>query len=111
MSIDSLALGQESDKTTIDKTHDLCDAATMQTFSATEVKQGFGAALDTAQREPVLIRKQDRDVAVLMSIHEYNKLRGQRWKAFDCTSRRIASKAKAQGLTDRKLAALLADES
>ena len=39
----------------------------MKTVSATDAKQRLAALLDAAQREPVLIRRQNRDVAVIMS--------------------------------------------
>jgi hypothetical protein len=60
----------------MDKSPILCDYPFMEILSATEVKQNFGAALDLAQREPVHIRKQNREVAVLLSPEEYLKLRG-----------------------------------
>jgi len=83
----------------------------MQAWSATDVKQGFGAALDAAQRAPVLIRKQNRDVAVLLSVAEYEKLRGLRLDAFDRLCDAIAAKAERRGVTDAKLAELLDDVS
>lgn len=46
----------------------------MQLVSATEAKQSFAAVIDKAQREPVVIRKQNRDVAVIMSIEDYNRI-------------------------------------
>ncbi len=64
----------------------------MRTLSSTEVKQSFGAALDAAQREPVFIQKQNRDVAVLMSVQEYEKLRGLRFEAFDRTVKKEESR-------------------
>jgi PHD/YefM family antitoxin component YafN of YafNO toxin-antitoxin module len=39
----------------------------MQCVSASEAKQRLAAILDTAQREPVMIRRQKRDVAVVLS--------------------------------------------
>jgi prevent-host-death family protein len=46
----------------------------MQIVSATEAKQSFGAVIDKAQREPVMLRKQNRDVAVIMSIEDYQRI-------------------------------------
>ena len=43
----------------------------MRSVSATEAKQRLAALLDAAQREPVVIRRQNRDVAVIMSAEEY----------------------------------------
>lgn len=45
----------------------------MKTVSATDAKQRLAALLDAAQREPVLIRRQNRDVAVIMSAEEYQR--------------------------------------
>ena len=83
----------------------------MQIISATDAKQSFGAALNTAQREPVLIRKQNQDVAVLMSVHEYEKLRGIRTKLFEALAATIAAKAAARGLTDADFEQLMSDVS
>lgn len=81
----------------------------MRVLSATEAKQSFGAALDAAQREPVLIRKQNRDVAVILSADEYAKLRGQRIAAFEAVCDAVAAKAANQGLTERGFADLMRD--
>ena len=81
----------------------------MRTISATEAKQAFGAALDAAQREPVVIRKQNRDVAVLLSAEEYEKLRGLRIAAFDALCDEIAAKAADRGLTEEAFNALMRD--
>jgi prevent-host-death family protein len=85
--------------------------AGMQTLSATDIKQGFGAALDAAQREPIFIRKQNRDVAVLMSVQEFERLRGLRMSVFDHLADAVAAKAAARGMTDEILAQLMADVS
>ncbi len=46
----------------------------MQTVSATHAKQNFAAILDLSQREPVMIQRHERDIAVLMSAVEYDKI-------------------------------------
>ena len=43
----------------------------MKTFNATQAKNQFGQLLDDAQAEPVIIQKNGRDVAVLVSMSEY----------------------------------------
>jgi len=45
----------------------------MSTVSATHAKQNFAAILDAAQREPVRIRRHEREVAVLVSVEEYER--------------------------------------
>jgi prevent-host-death family protein len=79
----------------------------MRYISATEAKQNFAAALDAAQRGPVVIRRQSRDQAVLISPQEYDRLRGVAVADFESFCNQVAEKAVARGLTERKLAALL----
>jgi prevent-host-death family protein len=46
----------------------------MSTITATDAKNRFGQVLETAQREPVHIQKNGRDVGVLISPEEYRRL-------------------------------------
>lgn len=46
----------------------------MQTVSATYAKQNFAAILDLSQREPVMIQRHKRDIAVMMSAVEYDRI-------------------------------------
>jgi antitoxin Phd len=46
----------------------------MQTISATQAKQNFADLLDRVQREPWLIQRHDRDVAVLISARDFESL-------------------------------------
>ena len=46
----------------------------MTSFAAKAAKDNFGLLLDTAQREPVIIEKNKRKVAVVLSLVEYNRL-------------------------------------
>ena len=79
----------------------------MQTVSATDAKQRLAALLDAAQREPVLIRRQNRDVAVIMSAEEYERIRGWNVAELQRFSDRVGAHAKARGLTAAKLKKLL----
>lgn len=53
----------------IDKMDISNEADSMQTISATEAKQKFAALLDLSQREPVMIQRHERSVAILISPH------------------------------------------
>ena len=46
----------------------------MKTMSATTASKEFGRYLDMAQREPVLITKKNRPVAITMSIQDAEEL-------------------------------------
>jgi antitoxin Phd len=78
-------------------------------IAATEAKNRLGKILDDAQREPVIIQRQDRDVAVLISMAEFERIRSSNVAAFIEARKALAAEAKANGLTSKKLAALLAD--
>ncbi len=81
----------------------------MRFVSATEAKQRLAALLDAAQREPVMIRRQKRDVAVLMSPREYDRLRGLNIDEFERFCDRIGAQAAAHGLTESTLDAFMSD--
>jgi hypothetical protein len=57
-----------------------------------------------------VIRRQKRDVAVVMSPQQYDRLRGLNIAELDRLARRVSARAKRRGLTEEKLEKLLADE-
>jgi prevent-host-death family protein len=81
----------------------------MRSVSATEAKQRLAALLDAAQREPVVIRRQNRDVAVIMSAQEYERIRDLNAAEFQRLSDRVADQARARGLNEATLNDLLQD--
>jgi prevent-host-death family protein len=48
----------------------------MKIVSASAAKQRFGAVLKAALREPVFIRRHNRDVSVIISLDEYKRIGG-----------------------------------
>ncbi|GJL56227.1 MAG: hypothetical protein NPIRA02_33590 [Nitrospirales bacterium] len=82
----------------------------MQYVSATDAKQKLAAMLDAAQREPIVIRRQKRDVAVLLSAQEYERMRAFNREEFEQFCDRVGRQAKASGLTEKKLNRILAHE-
>jgi prevent-host-death family protein len=83
----------------------------MQYVSATDAKQTFSAVLDTAQREPVVIRKQNRDVAVMISMRDFERLRRINIEEFRRFRENISKEVAAKGLTEDKLNELLASDT
>jgi antitoxin Phd len=81
----------------------------MTKVSATYAKQNFAAMLDQAQHEPVRIQRHDRDIAVILSAAEYERIRRDRWAEFNRLSAIAAEQAQANGLTESTLADLLAE--
>jgi len=82
----------------------------MATMSATRAKQNFAALIDTAQREPVRIQRHERDVAVLVSADEWEKIHRMRAQELIRLSDEMGRYAESQGMTDELLEQLLADE-
>ena len=83
----------------------------MRYISATEAKQNFAALLDAAQRGPVVIRRQSRDQAVVISPQEYDRLRGVAIAELEVLSDRISAQAAVRGLTQETLDALLKSDA
>ena len=81
----------------------------MTEISATQAKQQFAALLDAAQRGPVRIKRHDREVAVLISAEEYEKMVRDRWREFDRLSALASAEAQANGLTEEILQEILAE--
>ncbi len=83
----------------------------MKTIAAAEAENRFGAILDEAQKEPVIIRRQEEDVAVVLSISEYERLKTGNIRTFLDLRNAVAGQAAANGLTEERLADLLSDEA
>ena len=82
----------------------------MKRVPATEAKNQLGAILDGAQREPIVISRQERDIAVVMSMADYERLRSGNIQAFLDLRNQVAAEAAANGLTEERLNELLADD-
>ncbi len=83
----------------------------MKTFAATEAKQRFGAVIDAAQREPVVIQRQNRDVAIVLSPEDYERIRKFNTFELDKAWDELSRQAQANGLTEEILQEILADDS
>ena len=82
----------------------------MKIVSASEAKQKLAAVIDAAAREPVVIRRQKRDVAVVLSMREYERLVRLNVSEFQQFCDKVGSGAKTAGLTEEKFNELLADD-
>lgn len=79
----------------------------MATVSASEAKQGLASVIEVAAREPVVIQRHERDVAVLISMDEYRRLSGLAVAEFKRVADEVAARARDRGLTPEKLEELL----
>ncbi len=83
----------------------------MREIAARDAKNRFGQLLDSAQSAPVRVTKKGRAVGVMMSMQQYERLRGAAWERLCATMDTMGAQATDSGLTDAALDALLADES
>ncbi len=83
----------------------------MKEIAARDAKNRFGHLLDASQRAPVLLTRRGRGVSVVMSIEQYERLRGAAWERLAATMDAIGEEASANALTPAVLSELLADES
>ena len=75
--------------------------------TANEAKQSFGQVMETAQREPVIVRKHNRPAAVIISPQEYDRIRNTNLREFTDFCDQVSDKAKQKGLTHKELKKLL----
>ena len=83
----------------------------MKEMAAKDAKNRFGRLLDAAQSAPVRVTRNGRSVGVMMSVQQYERLRGAAWERLTATMDALGREASARGLTEAGLEALLADES
>ena len=82
--------------------------AVMKVFAAVEAKNGFGRMIDIVQREPVVIEKKGRAVAVVLSMEEYTRfesLENEFWanKALEALNDGFIGKEESTNLMQRIL--------
>ena len=82
----------------------------MKEIAAREARNRFGHLLDAARGAPVRLTKKGRPVGVVMSMRQYERLRGAAWDRLTDTLDRLGAEAAARGLTDARLDALLVDD-
>lgn len=85
--------------------------AIMREIAAREAKNRFGQLIEASQRAPVRVTRHGRAVSVVMSVEQYDRLRGAAWDRLMRTMDEIGEKAAAAGMTEEILNELLADES
>jgi prevent-host-death family protein len=77
----------------------------MRSISASEAKQNFAALVDAAQREPVVICRHDREVAVLVSRLDFEAF----WPKKDAAPAPAGEDVRGQKQVMGEIAALMKD--
>lgn len=79
----------------------------MRTVTASEARQGLAEIIEAARREHVIIQRQKRNVAVMMSMDEYERLVNLNVAEFQRFSDRVGAQAQEAGMTEEVLQELL----
>ena len=79
----------------------------MKTMSATHIRQNFGEFLECVIQEPVVIKRQKREMGVVLPIALYRKLIAQNNQAIIGALNELQSGV--AGLTEKTLEKLLAE--
>lgn len=82
----------------------------MQYVSTDELKRRIPSLIERIREEPVTIRDAQQDVAVLVSADEYRRLTRDKVEELKRFCDTVGRRAAARGLTDDKLAELLAGD-
>ena len=83
----------------------------MREITAKEAKNRFGQLLRSAQQGPVRVTRNGVPVGVVLSVEQFERLRGTAWDRLAVAMDDMSQEAAASGLTTAALDSLLSDES
>jgi prevent-host-death family protein len=84
-------------------------AGRMRNLTPIENEQRFSALLEAAQAGPVTIERENCELAVLLSVEDYERMRATHVEALQQLGAQISAEARGNGLTDETLHRLLAE--
>jgi len=82
----------------------------MKYISSTDARDRLSTVINTAQKEPVTIQRQDKEMAVVLSFDDYQRITEDNIEDFLDFCDSVGSEAKKQGLTEQKLKDLFSGE-
>lgn len=82
----------------------------MKAFTADDAKARFDDLIDVAQREPVCVVDNDQVIGVMVSSQDFSEMRAFYVDRLTATINRTAHRATDCGMTEERLARLLADK-
>lgn len=65
---------------------------------------------ETLEKEPIILSRENEEIAVILSVNDYKKLLEINKKEFQEFCDKVGQKAMLKGLTEDKLKAILEDE-
>ncbi len=80
-------------------------------MTASDAQNDFGRLLDVVQSAPVRVTRNGRAVGVVMSVRQFERMRGAAWEKLTATMDALGQEATDKGLMEPELESLLADDS
>lgn len=82
----------------------------MKSIDEAEAQARLDEILDEAQRQPIVIRRQGRESAIVLSLVEFERLRSDNIRAFLELRDAVAREANEAGLTEEGIIQLLNED-
>ena len=79
----------------------------MRTVTSSQARQGFAELIESTQQGPVIVQRQRRNVAVVMSMDEYERLVHLNVAEFQRFCDQVGGKAERAGMNEDVLQELL----
>ena len=79
----------------------------MITMTSTEARQNFGEFLEKGSRQPVIIKRQNREVGAFIPMADLEKLRKLRMQELDEVAKALSAEGEANGFTEAVLNEIL----
>ena len=76
-------------------------------MTSTEARQNFGEFLEKGSRQPVIIKRQNREVGAFIPMADLEKLRKLRTQELDKMAKALSSEGEANGFTEAVLNEIL----
>ena len=82
----------------------------MKAMNEADLKERLAEILNEAQRQPIVIRRDEKDIAAIVSIGDYESIRVASVTSFIQVRNDAAQEAAANGLTEDRLNELIASD-
>lgn len=83
----------------------------MKIMTIAEAQGAFDKVLESVAEGSVVLKRGEHDVAAVISIEDYDKLRRLKVEELLALCERVGREAESRGLTEEKLAELLRDDA
>jgi hypothetical protein len=82
----------------------------MKVMTIAEAQASFDKVLESLANDSVVLKRDERNVAAVISIEDYERLRRLKVEEFLTLCEQVGRQAEARGLTEEKLAELLRND-